>query len=155
MLDGAGLSEVLPPDPGDWPDGLERDGAGNATGVLTRLDHWLGERVPRRAPDLVALGAWLAARGVTSVTDAGAGNGPDELAVLAEAGLPQRVTAMTRDPEIAAPEGLALGPVKILLDDAGLPTLDDLAARVEAAHTAGRAVAVHSVSEASLVMALA
>jgi predicted amidohydrolase YtcJ len=155
MLDGAGLAEVLPADPGDWPAGVERDGADRATGVLTRLDGWLGERVPRQVPDLAALGAWLASRGVTALTDAGAGNGPEELATLAAAGLPQRVTAMTRDPEVTAPEGVALGPVKILLDDADLPTLDDLAARVGAAHDAGRAVAVHSVSEATLVMALA
>jgi predicted amidohydrolase YtcJ len=155
MLDGTGLAAVLPADPADWPAGVERYGAGRATGVLTRLDGWLGERVPRQAPDLAALGAWLAARGVTSVTDAGAGNGPAELAALAAAGLPQRVTAMTRDPELTAPEGISLGPVKILLDDADLPVLDDLAARVDAAHAAGRAVAVHSVSAASLVLALA
>jgi predicted amidohydrolase YtcJ len=155
MLDGAGLAEVLPPDPDEWPAGVERDGAGRATGVLTRLDRWLGERIPRQAPDLAGLGAWLAARGVTSVTDAGAGNGPDELAALAASGLPQRVTAMTRDPDVTAPDGIALGPVKILLDDAGLPALDDLAARVRAAHDAGRAVAIHSVSAASVVLALA
>jgi len=155
MLDGAGLAAVLPPDPDDWPDGIERDGAGRATGVLTRLDRWLGQRVPRVLPDLAALGTWLAARGVTSVTDAGAGNGRDELAVLAAAAMPQRITAMTRDPEVSAPAEIALGPVKILLDDADLPALDDLAARVGAAHDAGRAVAVHSVSAASLVLALA
>jgi predicted amidohydrolase YtcJ len=155
LLDGRALDLVLPPDPGDWPAGVERDGAGRATGVLTRLDGWLGGRVPRRPPDLAALGSWLAGRGVTGVTDAGAGNGPAELAALAAGGLVQRVTAMTGDARVAAPAGVALGPVKILLDDADLPALADLAGRVAAAHAAERAVAVHSVSAASLVLALA
>jgi predicted amidohydrolase YtcJ len=155
LVDGRGLDLVLPRDPGDWPAGVARDGAGRPTGVLTRLDGWLGGRVPRRAPDLAGFGSWLASRGVTAVTDAGAGNGPAELAALAAAGLLQRITGMTGDPDVAAPAGVALGPVKILLDDAALPGLDDLAARVRAAHAAGRAVAVHSVSAASLVLALA
>jgi predicted amidohydrolase YtcJ len=155
LLDGRALDLVLPPDPGDWPGGVARDGAGRATGVLTRLDGWLGGRVPRRPPDLAALGEWLAGRGVTAVTDAGAGNGPDELSALAAGGLPQRLTAMTGAADVTVPAGVALGPVKILLDDADLPGLDQLTGRVAEAHAAGRAVAVHSVSAASLVLALA
>jgi predicted amidohydrolase YtcJ len=155
LLDGRALDLVLPPDPGDWPAGVARDAAGRATGVLTRLDGWLGGRIPRQPPDLAALGAWLAGRGVTGVTDAGAGNGPDELAALSAGGLPQRVTAMTGAARVAAPAGVALGPVKILLDDADLPGLAELTGRVAEAHAAGRAVAVHSVSAASLVLALA
>src|SRR5262249_5290710 len=42
MLDGAGLAAVLPTETAGWPAGVERDGAGRATGVLTRLDGWLG-----------------------------------------------------------------------------------------------------------------
>ncbi len=155
VLDGRALDLVLPPDLGDWPAGIARDGAGRATGVLTRLDGWLGARVPRRPPDLATLGAWLAARGVTGVTDAGAGNGPVELAALAAGGLVQRVTAMTADARVDPPAGVALGPVKVLLDDADLPGLADLTERITEAHAAGRPVAVHSVSRASLVLALA
>ncbi len=155
MLDSEALARVLPADERAWPDGVARDAAGRPTGVLTRLDAWLGARVPRRRPDLAALGAWLADRGVTALTDAGAANGPDELATLAAAGLPQRLVAMTGEADVAPPPGVALGPVKILLDDADLPGLDHLTARVRAAHDAGRAVAVHSVSAASLVLALA
>ena len=154
MLDGLGLEAVLPADGGSWPDGVERDAAGRPTGVLVRLDAWLGGRVPRSSPDLAAVGRWLAGRGVTSVTDAGAANGPEELATLAAAGLHQRVAAMTAaaaDP----PPGVGLGPVKILLDDEDLPGLDALRARVDDAHRVGRAVAVHCVTETQLVLALA
>ena len=78
-LDSRGLDEVLPGDPDDWPSGVERDGAGRATGVLIRLDAWLRARLPVQAVDLAPLGGWLASHGVTAVTDAGASNGPAEL----------------------------------------------------------------------------
>ncbi len=50
--------------------------------------------------------------------------------------------------------GVTVGAVKILLDDADLPTLDDLTPRVAAAHAAGRQVAVHCVTAVQLVLAL-
>jgi len=154
-LDSVGLAAVLPPDPADWPVGIERDAAGAATGVLVRLDGWLRTRLPDAPVELAPLGAWLADRGVTAVTDAGAGNGPSELAALAAAGLPQRVTAMTAAPDTRAPSGLGLGPVKVLLDDADLPSLGALRDRIDAARAAGRPVAVHCVSDAAIVLALA
>ncbi len=155
MLDSFGLRAVLPPDGRTWPDGVERDAAGQATGVLVRLDAWLGGRVPRSAPDLDAVSRWLADRGVTSVTDAGARNGPDELTTLAAAGLCQRLTVMTAAAGVTAPRGVELGPVKVLLDDDDLPGLGALRARIEEAHRSGRAVAVHCVTETQLVLALA
>ncbi len=159
VLDRRGLDEVLPDDRQGWPPGTEVDGAGRPTGVLARSDRWLGDRVPRTTPDLAGVGRWLAGRGVTSITDAGAGNGPDELAALAAADLPQRLCTMTRDADVALDPAVAarlvLGPVKILLDDADLPGLDALTARVDGAHRRGRAVAVHCVSEVQVVLALA
>src|SRR5205814_288585 len=112
-------------------------------------------RLPANAPDLSDVGHWLAAHGVTAVTDAGANNGPEEVAILAAAGLPQRVTAMTASPAWPGTDGVACGPVKILLDEADLPDLDDLSHRVTTAHVAGRSVAVHCVDAASLALALA
>jgi predicted amidohydrolase YtcJ len=50
---------------------------------------------------------------------------------------------------------VSLGPVKILLDDSCLPTLDELVARVEEAHAAGRPVAVHCVTRVQLLLTLA
>jgi len=154
-LDSAGLAAVLPADPVDWPGGVERDAAGVASGVLVRLDGWLRTRLPESAVDLATLGTWLAERGVTAVTDAGAGNGPSELAALAAARLPQRVTAMTAAPDTSAPGSIGLGPVKVLLDEADLPSLDALRARFDAARAGHRTVAVHCVGDAAIVLALA
>jgi predicted amidohydrolase YtcJ len=119
-----------------------------------RLDRWLRDRISPEPPDLAGVGRWLAARGVTALTDAGASNGPDELALLARAGLDQRLAAMTREVDVAAVSGVALGPVKVLLDDTDLPPLDELAGRIDAAHRHGRAVAVHCVTEVQAVLAL-
>jgi predicted amidohydrolase YtcJ len=45
--------------------------------------------------------------------------------------------------------------VKIVLDDAGYPALDDLVAVIEAAHAADRAVALHTVTRTSVALAVA
>ena len=155
VLDGVGLSRVLDGAPEAWPDGVERDAAGVPTGVLVRLDDWLRRRLAPAVPDLGTVGRWLAGRGVTEVTDAGAANGRSELAALAAADLPLRVTAMTGEPDLAPPPGVRLGPVKVLLDDDRLPPLDALADRIGAARAAGRSVAVHCVTEVQLVLAVA
>ncbi len=155
VLDSAGLACVLHSSPASWPDGVECDGAGEPTGRLWRADGWLRSQLPGSDPDLAAVGRYLASRGVTAVTDAGAHNGPAELAALAAAALPQRLTAMTAAARSLAPQDVDLGPVKILLDDAELPSLDELSARIDTAHAAGRTVAVHCVDAAPLVLALA
>jgi predicted amidohydrolase YtcJ len=154
VLDSAGLEAVLPTHPADWPSGVETDAAGRVTGRLFRVDAWLRERVPSARPDLAAVGRWLARRGVTTVVDASATNGPAELDHFAAAGLPQRLVVMTADAEVTAPPGVTLGPVKVMLDDTSLPSLDELTGRVTGAHAAGRAVAVHCVTTVQLVLAL-
>ena len=53
------------------------------------------------------------------------------------------------------PGAITAGPVKVMLDDATLPTLDDLAGRVRDAHAAGRPAAVHCVTRVQLVLTLA
>jgi predicted amidohydrolase YtcJ len=60
-------------------------------------------------------------------------------------------------PGVRAPadSNLVIGPVKILLDDATLPALDELAGRVRAAHAWHRPVAVHCVTRIQLVLTLA
>lgn len=153
-LDSSALATVLDADPTRWPDGVELDAAANPTGRLYRLDAWLAGRVPRLPLDLASVGRWLAARGVTSLVDASFTNGADELTQLANAGLPQRVIAMTGEPDLAAPAGVELGPVKVMLDDAALPGLAELTDRVRRAHEHGRRAAVHCVSAAQLVLAL-
>jgi predicted amidohydrolase YtcJ len=122
------------------------------TGVIRRGDRWLRERLDDDPPDLGPVGAWLARRGVTAVTDAGATNTADDVAALRSAGLPQRVTVMTGTP---SPPGEGVGPVKVVLDGDRLPALDELRSTVAAAHAAGRHVAVHAVDPGSVVLAVA
>jgi len=145
-------------DDGPLPEGAETDAAGRPTGRLLRADTWLRERLPAEAPpDLAALGRRLARAGVTGVTDATPVEKTADLRVLAEAGLPQRLT-LTGGPALAAaefPGGAARGPVKLVVADHELPSLDALAGWIEAAHRASRPVAVHCVSLVALVLALA
>jgi predicted amidohydrolase YtcJ len=153
-LNSAALDVVLAG--AEAPPGMEVGPDGRPTGRLFRLDGWLrGRTGDAVTADLAALGRGMAARGVTSVTDATATNGPEELALLARAGLPQRLTAMTAAPATVPPDGVALGPVKILLDDRDLPTLPALVDRVADAHRSGRAVAAHCVTVAQLALFLA
>jgi predicted amidohydrolase YtcJ len=142
--------------------GIERDAGGLPTGRLHRADDWLRDRLPRPAqPDLAPVGRRLAGVGVTGVTDCTAWSDPGGFAVLADAvrtgALPQRV-AVTGGIELVdapLPAGLHRGPVKVILDDAAYPALDDLVATIDAAHAAGRPVAIHAVTRASLVLAAA
>jgi predicted amidohydrolase YtcJ len=141
---------------------LERDDQGVPTGRLFRLDGWLRERLPRDAPaDLVPVGRRLASLGVTGVTDCTPAATDDYFETLARAvhtkALPLTVTT-TGGPELAAarpPPPLRRGPVKIVISDHELPALEDLRAWFESARRAGRPVAVHCVTRAALLLALA
>jgi predicted amidohydrolase YtcJ len=53
------------------------------------------------------------------------------------------------------PEGVEGGPVKVVLADPDLPSLDEVVEWFAAAHRAGRGVAVHCVTRVALVLALA
>jgi predicted amidohydrolase YtcJ len=140
---------------GDDPPGVDR-----ATGRLHRGDAWLRARLPDHAPALAALGAELAACGITHLTDASVTTDASAAALLASAhraaDLPQRLTLMSGGP-LAAPEddAFAVGPLKVLLDDHALPDFDDFVARLAAARAQGRAVAVHCVTAAELALTLA
>lgn len=141
--------------------GVERDAQGEPTGRLFRADALLRERLPSEPPDLAALGARLAALGVTGVCDATAHNGAHESALFAEAtasrALPQRVLllgAPTLPLEPRAPR-VKRGALKVLLDDVDLPELGSLAERLRGAHGAGRACAIHCVTRAQLFLAIA
>jgi predicted amidohydrolase YtcJ len=154
--------DALALDAGVDAPGVERDGCGRATGRLFRADAWLRARLGRQAPpSLAVLGRRLASLGVSGVSDATPDNGPAELAAFAAAQargeLPPRVVVMgtLALSDVEPPPGIEIGPVKIHLADAELPGLDELAARVRAAHARGRAVALHCVTRAELVVALA
>lgn len=145
--------------------GLERDDAGRLTGRLYGDDRWLRERLrtvaPDPPPDLASVGRELAGYGIVGTTDATPYERLDDLTLLAGAAasgsLPQRLV-VTGGPALAAqtpPAPLIPGPVKLRLADHGLPSLDELAGWVTAAHTTGRPVAVHCVTRAALVLTLA
>jgi predicted amidohydrolase YtcJ len=138
--------------------GVERDAGGRATGRLFRLDAWLRERLGEEAlPDLAPVGTALTRFGVSGVTDATPDLAPAALAALAGAArsdaLPQRIVLLGADPAAAA--GLAVGPAKLVLDERALPPPAALAERVRRAHARGSRVAVHCVTRAELVLALA
>lgn len=137
--------------------GIERNADGRPTGRLHRADDWLRDLLPTAVPDLAGLGARLAACGVTGVTDTTPFSEARDLDVLAAAGLPQRVV-VTGGPALAGepvPAPLEAGPVKLVVDDGAYPALDALAHDMAMAHEHGRPVAVHCVTRAALVLALA
>lgn len=139
--------------------GLERDFDGRRTGRLWGADDWLASRIgPSRPSPLLlrAVGARLAGYGITHVSDASPGS--THLAMVVGAvrtgALPQHLLVMAADAEPVGHPRITVGPVKLVLSDRRLPTLEAFAARVAAAHDRGRSVAVHCVSRASLVLTL-
>ncbi|MGH9111667.1 MAG: amidohydrolase family protein [Acidimicrobiales bacterium] len=142
--------------------GIERDATGRPTGRLRGLDRWLRDRLPPASPpDLAAVGRRLSSYGVTGVTDATPVDQLDDLAPLARAAadgaLPQRVV-VTGGPALAAaemPGPLRRGPVKLIIADHQLPTLERLTSWISAAHEQDRPVAVHCVTRTALVLAIA
>lgn len=132
--------------------GVERAADGTATGRLWRADPWLRSRLPAGAPPPLAdVGARLAAHGITSVTDAT----PDVDPAAFAGALRQHVRLLGAPLTGPVPDGLTVGPYKIVLADSGLPTLDDLTGVIAAAHATGRAIAAHCVTVEALVLLLA
>ena len=136
--------------------GVERDATGAPTGRLWRLDGWLARAAPPPPLDWAGPAREAAARGVAGFTDADPARtqpGVDALAAAARRGeLPQRVVLMSAGGlALDTAAGQATGPRKLLLDDATLPPVDDIAAWIGAAHAAGEPVAVHCVTRLQLV----
>jgi predicted amidohydrolase YtcJ len=134
--------------------GVERDAGGRVTGRLWRMDRWLADRVPGTTADLGAVSRKAASSGITGFTDATPGATERDLAFLAEAPIAQRLCCMA-PPGVRPPGPVTAGPLKIILDDATLPPLDEFAARIRAAHAAGRPAAVHCVTRVQFVFTLA
>jgi predicted amidohydrolase YtcJ len=161
-------------DDGDDLAGIERGADGRATGRLWRLDRWLADRVPARTAEaaggLASVSARAASLGVTGFTDATPGATGGDVAGLAAAcadgTIAQRLLCMAAADAFGASVSgasvsgavrgrFSIGPVKIMLDDDTLPSLDSLADSVRRAHAAGRTVAVHCVTRVQLVLTLA
>jgi predicted amidohydrolase YtcJ len=139
--------------------GVERDDGGTPTGRLWRLDDWLSTRVPRPHAELQTVAEHALALGITGWTDANPSVDPSSASelVAAVAALPRAPRTMVMAPPGTPPwpeVSVAVGPVKLLLDDHDLPSLDDLAASIVASHREGRNVAVHCVTAVQLWLAL-
>jgi predicted amidohydrolase YtcJ len=113
--------------------------ADHADGRIPSDDRLLAEAVPRREPDLPALARQLAGYGVTGVTDATPDLQPDDIATLAAA-FTQRVRC--------------LAPGKKILHDHSLD-LDGLTEWIADRHADNVPVAIHAVTAAQLVVAVA
>ena len=157
VLNSAALAAV---GAADGPACVERGADGRPTGRIWRGDAWLRERIGAEPPPLAPVGRQLAAYGITQLTDATVTTDAGAAARLADAhsagALPQRLTLMSGGPLEAPTDGaFAVGPVKVLLDDAALIELDDFVGRIAGARQQGRAVAVHCVTAGELALTLA
>jgi predicted amidohydrolase YtcJ len=160
LLNSAALAELSLGEVDD--PAIERTSTGEPTGRIHRGDHLMGRRrSDTDPPDLAELGALLVARGVTGVTDATPYERLDDLrpiaAAVADGTLPLRVVVTGGLGLLGEtlPDGLELGPVKLVIDEATSPPLSDLVDGFGAAHRHRRPVAVHCVTRASLYLALA
>ncbi|HVU74779.1 MAG TPA: amidohydrolase family protein [Mycobacteriales bacterium] len=136
-------------------DRLGITGAERETGQLWRADARLralladdpaDDLVDDAVPDVARVGAELAARGVTHCTDATPDLDEDAVALITKA-VPQHVLALG--------SARGSGPRKLVVGDHELPDPDALAAAIAMTHDAGRAVALHVVTRAALVIAVA
>jgi predicted amidohydrolase YtcJ len=158
IVNSAGLAALAIGD--DAPAGVERGADGAPTGRIWREDAWLATRVPSQPPDFGSISRRAAADGITGFTDATPDQPTRDLEALCAASasgdIRQRLHLM-------APVGAGLtptprvtrGPVKVMLDDTNLPTLDELTLRIRAAHDAGRSIAIHCVTRVQGVLSLA
>ncbi|HME49916.1 amidohydrolase family protein [Mycobacterium sp.] len=112
---------------------------------------------PRREPSLRRVSQRLVGFGVTGVTDATPDQGTRDVESLAAAcrsgELRQRLHCLA-SPEARDVAGVAIGPVKIILDDASLD-FDLLESTARRCHSLGRGVAVHCVTDSQLVVTIA
>lgn len=155
MLNSAALALM-----GDAPyhGGVETGPDGVPTGRLWRCDDWLRQRLATEPPSLLALGQELLRHGITSVTDAGADNGPGHATLLGAAvrsgDLPQHLTIMGREDLPSAPD-YQVGALKLLYDEADWPDAAVVSRRIADARQQGRAVAAHCTTTAELLLYLA
>ena len=157
-LSSAALAE-LPSGP--LPDGVETGDDDEPTGRVWRLDDWLRQCLGTEAPALSEVGRSLVERGITGVTDATPCADEGYFEVLARAvtdgTLPVAVTVMGA-PELAGvpvPAPLLPGPVKVVIADHDLPTIDAVAEGITRAHEHERPVAIHCVTAVASAIALA
>ena len=101
----------------------------------------------------------FAGYGITGVTDATHAIGPERLrslrASVVDGSLPQRIVLLGADDEASVQGWATLGPAKLLADEALGLDPEVLADQVAAFHRLGRPVAIHAVTRAECVVAVA
>ena len=134
---------------------------GRYTGRLYDGDSWLRERLGKSAPPVRLASERLLSRGVTGFTDTTPDNGRSEDSFFRDAraagAIVQSVLLMGNEQLDGLSEchGIAIGPRKIHLHESDFPDLPELSAAIGAAHALGRCAAVHCVTIAELLFALA
>lgn len=144
--------------------GVALTAAGVPNGRLFRLDDWMREQQSKASahefPSLAGISAQLASYGVTGVTDASPDNNAITLHQLARAAaageLLQTVRVMGGEdlPPFTGCAQLECGERKVMLDEDALPDWATLCDVFRRSHQQGRAVGVHCVAAAELVLAL-
>lgn len=136
---------------------LREAGIEHSTGVLVGDE---GASIPgsfSSPPDIRAASEALAACGVTRITDATPYSSELDASLLIDAVNDgrslQRVT-FTGGPSLAAtvPLGVDVGPVKIVVDDHDLPSVEHLVVAITTARQNNRSVAFHCVTTAALAL---
>jgi predicted amidohydrolase YtcJ len=142
------------------PSGLEHDG-NRYTGRLFDEDAWLQRTLGSEPPSFAQVGAMLASRGVTGLTEMSPANDSfmarHFLQETSNHSLPQRAVLAGRLSLSASDtnERVLLGAAKLHLHEAALPTLEDATDFIRRAHEQGRGVAVHCATEVEIVFTLA
>ena len=137
--------------------GLDHDHDGQLLGA----DDWLHQQLPPHPLDLEHVTHQLHQCGVTGVSDLTPTSSLDQFAPLLAFAqtMPSLDIRVSSDPWLACDPGtltpLVLGPVKVYIADHTLPELDQVVAAFSAARSQQRAIAVHSVTEISLALAVA
>lgn len=139
---------------------LRNAGLVHETGVLIGEE---GADLPSRVdapPDLGRASQALACVGVTRLTDATPYRSLESASLLIDAvtvGAVRQSVSFTGAPEIAAslPSAFAQGPVKIVVGDHDLPSVESLVDAVNTARAHGRNVAFHCVTTTALALIVA
>ena len=126
-----------------------------ADGRLIDGDAKLRKVLGSRRPDLKPLVKQLLSFGITGVTEVTPGNNRDDFEHYAANAKPLNLTVMGgADLHDHQGNGAQVGPLKIHNHDYDLPPLANLTAQIADAHDHDRAVAIHCVTRAEMMLSL-
>ena len=126
-------------------------------GRLVDGDALVRKALGSRRPNLTPLVSKLLSFGITGVTEVTPDNDIADVEHYAKHALPLRLAIMGSEDlhDRAQIDGAHIGPLKIHNHDHDLPSLADLTARIANSHDHDRAVAIHCVTRAEMMLSLA